>query len=76
MDTRFVETRFEALDAIGNALQEGRINFAEAIKLRDLARSGRIKEVKDRLMSRFSGEGQHETTLGQAQTRVAQVLVT
>ena len=49
MDIRSVETRFEALDAIGHALKRGRVSFAEASRLRDLARAGRIAEVKQRL---------------------------
>lgn len=44
-----IETRFEALDAIGHALKRGRISFAEASRLRDLARSGRLAEVTERL---------------------------
>ena len=51
MEVQFVETRFEALEAIGDALKNGRISFAEASDLRDLARAGRIEEVKSRLSS-------------------------
>ncbi len=51
MKIQFVETRFEALEAIGDALKKGRISFAEASELRDLARAGRIEEVKIRLAS-------------------------
>lgn len=47
-----VETRFEALDAIGIALKRGRVSFAEASRLRDLARAGRIREVKEHLTPR------------------------
>ena len=49
MEVQFVETRFEALEAIGDALKKGRISFAEASELRDLARAGRVAEVKQRL---------------------------
>lgn len=49
MKPRPIENRFEALDAIGNALKQGHVSFAEASRLRDLARSGRLAEVKDRL---------------------------
>ena len=49
MNIRLVETRYEALDAVGHALKEGLISFAEAGELRDLARAGRIAEVKQRL---------------------------
>lgn len=49
MELNFMETRFEALDAIGNALKKGRVSFGEASKLRDLARAGRISEVKEHL---------------------------
>lgn len=51
MEVQFVETRFEALEAIGDALRKGRISFDEASELRDLARAGRIEEVKARLSS-------------------------
>ena len=51
MEFQFVETRFEALEAIGDALKNGRISFTEASELRDLARAGRIEEVKVRLAS-------------------------
>lgn len=44
-----VETRIEALDAIGTALKKGRVSFAEASRLRDLARAGRIREVEEHL---------------------------
>lgn len=49
MDIRSVGTRYEALDAIGHALKRGRISFTEASRLRDLARAGRVAEVKQRL---------------------------
>ena len=49
MDIRTVETRYEALDAIGHALKRGHVSFAEASRLRDLARAGRVAEVKQRL---------------------------
>lgn len=49
MNIRLVETRYEALDAIGHALKEGLISFAVAGELRDLARAGRVAEVKQRL---------------------------
>ena len=49
-NSRSLETRREALDAIGKALKRGRISFAEATGLRDLARAGRIEEV-DKLLS-------------------------
>ena len=50
MESRSLETRREALDAIGKALTGGRVSFAEAISLRDLARAGRVEEV-DKLLS-------------------------
>ena len=56
MTLRPVETRLEALDAIGSALKENRITFAEASELRDLARTGRIAEVKQRLTAQ-QGKG-------------------
>lgn len=46
MNTLPVATRFEALDAIGKVLKQGRVSFAEASKLRDLARAGRTAEVE------------------------------
>lgn len=49
MKTHFIETRFEALDAIGHALKRGHVSFAEASRLRDLARAGRLAEVKEHL---------------------------
>lgn len=49
MKTQLVENRYEALDAIGHALKWGRVSFAEASKLRDLARSERLAEVKEHL---------------------------
>ena len=49
MKTELIENRYEALDAIGHALKRGRISFAEASKLRDLVRSGRLAEVKEHL---------------------------
>lgn len=49
MKTRPIETRYEALDAIGHALKEGCIGFAEATRLRDLARSGRLAEITEYL---------------------------
>lgn len=49
MKTNPAETRYEALDAIGHALKQGRISFAEASRLRDLARSGRLAEINERL---------------------------
>lgn len=45
----FLETRYEALDAIGRAFKKRRINFEVATELRDLARAGRITEVRDNL---------------------------
>ena len=48
-DIRLIETRYEALDAIGHALKEGRIGFAEATRLRDLARAGQVDEVTKHL---------------------------
>ena len=45
----FLETRYEALDAIGHAFKKRRINFEIATKLRDLARAGRVAEVRDNL---------------------------
>ena len=48
-DIRLIETRYEALDAIGHALKKGHVSFAEATRLRDLARSGRVAEVRKRL---------------------------
>ncbi len=45
-DSRSLETHREALDAIGKALTGGRISFAEATGLRDLARAGRVEEVE------------------------------
>ena len=50
MKTELIENRYEALDAIGHALKRGRISFTEASKLRDLARSGRLDEVKEHLV--------------------------
>ena len=49
MKIELIESRYEALDAIGHALKRGRISFTEASKLRDLARSGRLAEVKEHL---------------------------
>ena len=49
MKTELIENRYEALDAIGHALKRGLVSFAEATKLRDLARSGRVDEVEKRL---------------------------
>ena len=49
MKTNLVETRYETLAAIGHALKRGRVRFAEATRLRDLARSGQHGEVKKRL---------------------------
>ena len=49
MKTHLIENRYEALDAIGHALKRGRISFAEASRLRDLARSGRLAEIKEHL---------------------------
>ena len=45
MKTLPLTTRIEALDAIGKALKQGRVSFAEASTLRDLAREGRTAEV-------------------------------
>ncbi len=56
MRSSLIESRFATLDAIGNALKKkGRVSFAEASSLRDLARAGRTEEVKDRLTVRTAG---------------------
>ena len=55
MKSSLVETRFETLDAIGHALKNGRVSFTEASSLRDLARAGRVDEVKNRLTVRAAG---------------------
>lgn len=52
MKPKPVETRFEALDAIGTALKKGRVSFADAVRLRNLARAGRVREVEEHLTPR------------------------
>lgn len=49
MNIHLVETRYEALDAVRHALKEVLISFAEAGEVAQLARAGRVAEVKQHL---------------------------